>query len=163
MVGRSMPSEVFNISVFAKTSALFEMYPIVAAAVTWGPTRSGHTVIFFIDNSATDEMINKGKSRLLLIMFFMRRLTWLGLMHNFHSQGEFISGVYNVAADALSCFDFCVSSNSIQKQIGWESRFLLFPRCQWISHTQGAGCQPGEFFVVKEYSQGVQDGLEVFL
>lgn len=106
MVSWSTAPEVFNIAGFSQTSALFEIYPIVTAAVTWAPTWSVHTVLFFTDNSATAEIINKGRSGSLIIMSFMRRLTWLGLMHNFHFQGEFISGVCNVAADALSRSDF---------------------------------------------------------
>lgn len=56
------PPEASDISWFAQTSALFETYPIVAAAITWGPSWSGHTVVFFTDNAATAEIINKDRS-----------------------------------------------------------------------------------------------------
>lgn len=60
----------------------------------------------YTDNLATAEIINKGRSGSLLIMSFMRRLTWLGLTYKFHFLGEFISGNDNIAADALSRFNF---------------------------------------------------------
>lgn len=97
---------MFNIPRFAQISALFQIYPIVAATFTCGPAWSGHTVLFFSDNSATAEIINKGRSRSLLIMSFMRRLMWLSLMYTFHFPGQYISGDNNVAADALSRLDF---------------------------------------------------------
>lgn len=56
------PPEVFHLSKFAPTSALFEIYPILAAAVTWGPVWSGKSVIFFTDNLATAKIVNKGRS-----------------------------------------------------------------------------------------------------
>ena len=98
----SWPPEVFHLPKFALTSALFEIYPILAAAVTWGPGWAGNSVIFFTDNLATARIINKGRSGSLLIMSFMRKLTWLGLTYRFHFQGEFIRGDHNGAADALS-------------------------------------------------------------
>lgn len=97
------PSEVSDILGF---SPLFEIFPIVAIACTWGPLWSGQTVIFITDNVATSAIVNVGRSGSRLIMAFMLRLTWLGLKFNLHFQGEFISGVYNGAADALSRADF---------------------------------------------------------
>lgn len=73
------PPKVSDISRFAQTSALFKIYPIVLAAVTWGPSWSGYTVVFFIDNSVTAEIINKGRSRSLLINVLYAQVDVVGL------------------------------------------------------------------------------------
>lgn len=100
------PAEVFSFPMFAHTSALFEIYPILVAAVTWGLVWSGKSLIFFTGNLATAKIINKDSSGSLLIMSFVHRLTWWGLTYKFNFLGEFISGNHNSAADSLSRFIF---------------------------------------------------------
>ncbi|XP_077319609.1 uncharacterized protein LOC143942234 [Lithobates pipiens] len=54
------PPQILAIPGFTETSSLFELYPIVAAAHTWGRSWSGQTVVFSTDNLATAEIVNKG-------------------------------------------------------------------------------------------------------
>ena len=100
------PEEVLAIPGFTESSALFEIYPIVAAAWVWGGSWAGQTVVFSTDNQAAVEIITKGRSRSLVIMSLVRRLIWLSLHHKFHFLCKFISGVENGAADALSRLNF---------------------------------------------------------
>lgn len=79
--------EVTNICRFAQTSTLFEIYPIVADAVTWGPSWFGHTVVFFTDNLATAEIINKGRSGSLLIMSLHVQIDVVGPLVQFSFSG----------------------------------------------------------------------------
>ena len=58
-----------------QSSILYELYPVVVAAIIWGEEWSRKTIAVRSDNSATVEIINKGRSRCLDIMLFMRKLT----------------------------------------------------------------------------------------
>lgn len=84
--------------------ALFELYPIVVASVLWGAQWSGLRIVFNCDNEATVHIINKGRSKIPLIMKFMRKLTLCSAKNNFIILAQHISGVKNCIADALSRF-----------------------------------------------------------
>ncbi|XP_063297879.1 uncharacterized protein LOC134586340 [Pelobates fuscus] len=96
------PSEAIGLPAFTKTSALFEIYPIVAAAKVWGYLWGGKAVKCYSDNTAACEILNKGRSSSLIIMSLVRRLTWLAATHNFFLTCIHIPGHQNTAADALS-------------------------------------------------------------
>lgn len=98
----SWPSETTNLPSFYSTSDLFEVYPIVAATRTWGHLWTGHTVKCFTDNTAVDDIINKGRSSSLTIMSLVKRLTWLAATLHFHLVCEHVPGSLSTAADALS-------------------------------------------------------------
>ncbi|XP_044143987.1 uncharacterized protein LOC122933207 [Bufo gargarizans] len=100
------PPEVQGLEGFSTTSALFEIYPIVAAAVAWGHLWANLAVRCYSDNQATCQIINKGRSKSLTIMRFMRRLTWLAACNNFFLHCFHVPGVCNSAADNLSRFKF---------------------------------------------------------
>ncbi|XP_040181179.1 uncharacterized protein LOC120914567, partial [Rana temporaria] len=99
------PPEILLIPGFTQSSSLFELYPVVAAAQLWGHTWTNQTVLFTTDNQATADIINKGRSRSLHIMSFLRRLVQLSLCHHFNFVCRHIPGKLNTAADALSRFN----------------------------------------------------------
>lgn len=90
---------------FIQSPSRFELHPIVAAAQLWGHIWTGQTAAFTIDNQARADIINKGRSKSLPIMSFLRRLVQLSLQHQFNVHCTFIPGKCNLAADALSRFN----------------------------------------------------------
>lgn len=105
-LARPWPEEVLAIPGFTESSALFEIFPIVSMAQGWGRLWSGQTVDFSMDNQAALEIINKGRSKSLVIMFFVHRLIWLSLQFYFHIYCKFISGAESVTAGALSRLNY---------------------------------------------------------
>lgn len=100
------PPEILSIPGFSQSSSMFEIYPIVAAAHVWGNNWVGQTVTFSTDNLATASIINKGRSKSLAIMSFLRRLVQLSLQHQFNVLCVHIPGKCNTSADALSRFNY---------------------------------------------------------
>ena len=84
--------------------ALMELYPIVVACVLWSERWSRKRILFHCDNMATVQIINKGRSKVPLIMKFIRKLTWTAATHNFIIHAEHVPGCINSVADALSRF-----------------------------------------------------------
>ena len=84
--------------------ALLELYPIVMAVVLWGDNWTGKRILFNCDNAATVDIIKKGRSKVPLIMKFMRKLTWCSAKGNFLICASHIPGIFNAKADALSRF-----------------------------------------------------------
>ena len=56
----------------APSSAIYEMYPIVVAAILWGHKWSRKIIAIHTDNSAIVDIINKGWSQCLAIMQFVQ-------------------------------------------------------------------------------------------
>ncbi|XP_055030533.2 uncharacterized protein [Misgurnus anguillicaudatus] len=88
------------------SSALYEMYPVIIAAILWGHKWSRHSILIHSDNSAVVEIINKGRSRSLAIMQLVRRLTLISAQHQFIIRAAHIPGYCNSIADSLSRFSF---------------------------------------------------------
>ena len=84
--------------------ALFELYPIVMACVIWGHSWKRHKILFYCDNMATVEIINKGRSRNQSIMKLMRKLTYHSAVNNYTVHAKHIPGRYNSISDAISRF-----------------------------------------------------------
>ena len=84
--------------------ALLELYPIVVACVLWGKDWSRRRVLFNCDNMATVEIINKGRSKVNIIMKLMRKLTWCSAINNFTIHAKHVPGCFNSTADAISRF-----------------------------------------------------------
>lgn len=95
------PQEILLIPGFSQLSSLFELYPIIAAAQVWGHTWIGQTVVFSMNNLATAETINKGRSKSLVIMSFLCRLMQTSLQYKLNVHCTFISGKCKVTVDAL--------------------------------------------------------------
>ena len=56
--------------------AFLELYPIVISAILWGKNWKCKNILFWCDNEATVGIVKKGRSKCLVIMKLMRRLTW---------------------------------------------------------------------------------------
>ena len=85
---------------------VMEMYPITAAVETWGHYLQNHCILFFSDNQAVVDIINKLSSKDKNIMILVRRLTVCAMKFNFLFRAKHIPGVNNVTADLLSRFQF---------------------------------------------------------
>ncbi|XP_053178134.1 uncharacterized protein LOC128361632 [Scomber japonicus] len=101
----SWPPEITNNCEVA-SSALFKIYPIVAAAVLWGHEWSTKSILIHSDNLSVVDIINKGRSNSNSIMPFMRRLTWHSVTHQYILRAAHIPGHHNAIADTLSRFLF---------------------------------------------------------
>lgn len=84
--------------------AFLELYPIVVAAIIWGPQWTQKRVLFWCDNEATVAIVKKGRSKCLRIMSLMRTLTWCACKYNFHFSAKHVPGYCNEISDALSRF-----------------------------------------------------------
>lgn len=84
--------------------AFLELYPIVMACVLWGHEWSRRRILFHCDNMSTVEIINRGRSKVNLIMKLMRKLTLQSALCNFTVHAEHIPGKHNSIADAISRF-----------------------------------------------------------
>ena len=84
--------------------ALFELYPIVMAAVLWGEQWCRKRIVVHCDNSAVVEIINKRRSKVPFIMKFVRKLVWHQAQNNFVIKAKHIGTAFNSIADSLSRF-----------------------------------------------------------
>ena len=100
------PEEILNLPLDCKSTALFELYPIVVASLLWGGNWSRKQIIVLCDNEATVNLINKGRSSKPAINRLLRRLTWTCVTGNFIMRAVSIPGHINRIADALSRFKF---------------------------------------------------------
>ncbi|KAL7852249.1 hypothetical protein SRHO_G00180340 [Serrasalmus rhombeus] len=66
------------------SSALWELYPVVIAALLWGHEWTGGVILIHSDNSTAVHIINKGRSKYLTFMPFLYRLTW----HSFQNRNK---------------------------------------------------------------------------
>ena len=82
--------------------AFQELYPVVIAAMLWGKYWSRKRILFYCDNQATVNIINKGRSTAPVIMKLMRHLVITAGLLNFAFIAEHVPGVDNSIADALS-------------------------------------------------------------
>ncbi|XP_068584257.1 uncharacterized protein [Cebidichthys violaceus] len=90
------------------SSALYEIHPIAVACPIWGKFWRRKRIAVQCDNQAVVGIINKGRSSSLVIMPFMRCISWLSVTQNFILTARFVPGHTNVIADALSRFKFQV-------------------------------------------------------
>ena len=87
-----------------KSMAFCELYPIVMACVLWGHQWCRQRILFYCDNQSTVDIINKGRSKVKLIMKLMRKLTWCSANHNFVVHAKHLPTYDNTTADAISRF-----------------------------------------------------------
>ncbi len=100
------PNELLSVPVNTLSTALLELYPIMIACILWGKHWSRKQIMFFCDNEATVNIINKGRSSVPFLNHFVRRLTWLSVLGNFNFRAAHIPGLNNQIADSLSRFEF---------------------------------------------------------
>ena len=84
------------------SSNLHELWPVVAAALRWGPLWSGRRVILYTDNTQVQAMVNTGRSTSIRCMWWVRELFWISVVFNFHMTARRITTHDNVAADFFS-------------------------------------------------------------
>jgi len=82
--------------------AILELVPIVLAVHIWGACMADKCVIFFSDNAAVVDIINKQTSKDRAIMVLLRDLVLSCLRHNILFQARHIPGFTNSRADYLS-------------------------------------------------------------
>ncbi|KAL2081723.1 hypothetical protein ACEWY4_023576 [Coilia grayii] len=100
------PRKMLHLPPSAASSAVYEVYPVVVAALLWGSSWSGKRVLIYCDNEAAVFAINKGRSRAPVICPFLRRLVWTAACHQFILTAAHIPGHQNAIADSLSRFAF---------------------------------------------------------
>ena len=81
-----------------------ELFPIVLALEIWGHILSNHKILFFTDNQAVVEIINKNTSKDKDVMKLVRRLVLASLKFNIYFCAKHIPGKHNVVCDLLSRF-----------------------------------------------------------
>ena len=84
--------------------AVLELFPIVIAIHIWGSLMVDKCVLFFSDNAAVIDIINKQTSKDASIMVLLRDLVLSCLTHNILFQARHIPGLINSRADYLSRF-----------------------------------------------------------
>ncbi len=81
---------------------ILEFYPIVLSVLLWGHLMRNQRIIFFTDNAALVEIINRATSRDVTVMIFVRQLVLACLRFNILFRAQHVPGVKNSLADALS-------------------------------------------------------------
>ena len=82
--------------------AILELFPIVLTVHIWGTCMADKCVIFFSDNAAVVDIINKQTSKDSAIMVLLRDLVLSCLKHNILFQARYVPGFNNSRADYLS-------------------------------------------------------------
>ena len=90
----------------APSIAFQELEPIVIAGHLWGHRWTQHHVQFLYENTVVVSILNASTSRCLHIMHLLRSPVRAACFHSFVSSARPNHGCSNVAADALSRFNF---------------------------------------------------------
>ena len=81
---------------------ILELFPIVLATEIWGTIMCNHCIVFFSDNHAVVDIINKQTSREPKVMVLVRRLVLNCLKYNILFKSKHIPGILNRECDLLS-------------------------------------------------------------
>ena len=79
-----------------------EAAAVVIAARQWGHQWEGKRVIFYMDNQAAIQMVNKGTTRDPIMMELLRELFWHTVQGNFIIVARYLKGQHNLLADMVS-------------------------------------------------------------
>lgn len=90
----------------APSSAVYELYPIVLAAIVWGKEWRSKSVLIHSDNEAVVNAINTTRTKSLTVSPYLRRLVWTAASYQFIIRAAHIPGHHNQIADSLSRFHF---------------------------------------------------------
>ena len=82
--------------------AVLEFFPIVLALSLWGNMMSNKCILFFSDNEAVVQVINKQSCKDKTLMIFVRKMVTICLKQNIVFKAKHVPGVDNKLADALS-------------------------------------------------------------
>ena len=92
------------VSYKSRSIAFLELFPIMVACVIWGAYFTSRRIVFYTDNAAVAEIVNKKSSKCKDIMILVRHLVLTSLKHHFHFRAQYIAGQLNNVADSLSRF-----------------------------------------------------------
>ena len=93
------PSQLLGLN--SETSIAYqELFPTVVEACVWGHTWQQKRILFYCDNEATVNCINKGGSSSLLIAKLLRLLTLKAMFGNIVVRAAHVSGKTNCIADS---------------------------------------------------------------
>ncbi len=84
------------------TLLFWSFFPIVLSVILWGHLIRNHLILFYTDNAALVEIINKTTSRDPTVMIFVRQLVLAWLKFNILFRAKHVPGAKNTLADALS-------------------------------------------------------------
>ena len=93
--------------------AVLELIPVVIAAQIWGAHWARKRLLFKIDNMAVVQSINSGLPKDTHLAFLVRHLALLSVKFNFSYKAAHVPGKFNIAADALSRFDYRTFRNAM--------------------------------------------------
>ncbi|KAK3107807.1 hypothetical protein FSP39_022643 [Pinctada imbricata] len=83
-----------------------ELFPIVLLLELWGEQLQNKKILFFSDNIAVVQIINKQSSKEKTLMKLLRRLVLVSLRYNILFKAKHIPGKLNIIADHLSRLKF---------------------------------------------------------
>lgn len=83
-----------------------ELFPIVLAVEIWGYRMSNSKILFFSDNQAVVQVINKQSCKDKVMMRLVRRLVVACLNWNIWFKAKHIKGAWNIVPDQLSRLQF---------------------------------------------------------
>ena len=89
-----------------RTILALETYAVVVALAIWGEQLRDKCITFHIDNQALVEILRTGHTQSEEVIPLIRIIYALGLRYNITFQAVYIPTKQNVAADALSRFNF---------------------------------------------------------
>ena len=81
---------------------ILEFFPIVLAIEIWGPLMPNKCIVFFSDNQAVVEIINRQTSKDRSIMVLLRHFVLCTLKYNILFHAKRFAGCINRESDALS-------------------------------------------------------------
>lgn len=97
-----------------RTSMPFlELFALVAAAATWGPSWSQKNILFRTDSAAAASGITHGKTKEPGLCFLLRHLCTLACRYGFDYRAVHIAGADNTIADVLSRSGDCPQFRSL--------------------------------------------------
>ena len=91
-----------------------EMWAAYAAALRWGKSWAGASVVMVTDSTTVRAALNTGRSTNESIMYFLRRLFWIAVDNNFEFSSVYIKSGDNILCDALSRLDEPASTGRIR-------------------------------------------------
>ena len=79
-----------------------ELFSVLLAARRWSSAWQNKHLVVYTDSQCTMYMINKGSSKNIVAMGYLRELFWLSATYNFHMTSRHIPGTENSLSDFVS-------------------------------------------------------------
>ena len=79
-----------------------ELFPVIIASHVWGPQWFCQHILFHSDNEAVVHILTSRTSKILCIMYHLRKLLSAAARFSFIFTAQHVPGVLNRVADALS-------------------------------------------------------------